>query len=445
MATPAPHIEMEQPQHGATLLFVDDERNVLSALRRVFRPLGYKTLLANGGQEALQILENDAVDVIVSDMRMPEMTGAEFLQQAAERWPDTLRILLTGYSDIESAIKAINDGHIYRYINKPWDDNDLKLVIRQAVEQKQLLGEKARLEALTQQQNEELKKLNGRLEAKVRERTAKLAETAQALRHANEELKQSYASAVQVFANLLPARSGRTAEQLRHLADDACELGQRIGLNDAKLQDLRFAALLCDLGKLMLPDELLAKPYLDLHPAEQERFQKHPEEAETALMALEPLEGAAKIIRSHCERFDGKGFPDQLAGDEIPLGARVLAIVQDFDALLNGQILRDSLSVKEACSFLSNNRGQRYDPNIVNAFLKYLQSGKSAREHLDELKLTGDTLRSGMVLTRDLVNHNGILILTKGHVLTGTQIRKVRRLHEVTGRNMAVYVRPGEE
>lgn len=442
MNSVAEKLHANEVQRKDVLLFVDDERNVLTALRRMFRPLGYEVLLANGGEEALAVLQKTEVDVIVSDMRMPGMSGAELLAKAAEHWPHILRILLTGYSDITSAVQAINEGHIYRYLSKPWNDEDLKLVIAQAMEQRRLLKEKNRLEALTVKQNRELQELNSSLEDKVEERTAKLVQAAQMLRTSNDRLKQSYASAVQVFANLLPARSGRSSEQLRALAQNVCELGARLGLGDEALENLRFAALLSDVGKLMLSDDLLSKPYADLDVEELKRFHEHPVAAETVLLPLEPIEASAAIIRSHCERFDGNGFPDQVGGDDIAIEARILAVVKDHDALIAGRLLPDSLSSQEARSFLEQNRGQRYDPEVVDKFLEYLDSGASAIEHLDELKLTADNLREGMVLTRDLLNDNGILILTKGQALTPQLIAKVKKLTEVTGRNLSVYVKP---
>ena len=147
--------EPEKPK--LTLLFVDDEASILSSLRRLFRQHGYNILIAESGAQGLEILEKEAVDLVVSDMRMPEMDGAKFLEQVRLHWPHVVRILLTGYADVTSTIDAINRGEIYRYIAKPWDDNDIVLTVRDALERKRLESENLRLLALTQRQNEELK------------------------------------------------------------------------------------------------------------------------------------------------------------------------------------------------------------------------------------------------------------------------------------------------
>jgi response regulator RpfG family c-di-GMP phosphodiesterase len=162
----------EQP---ATLLFVDDEANILSALKRLFRPHGYRIFTAGGGAEGLEIMARESVDLVVSDMRMPEMNGAQFLEQVRLNWPETVRILLTGYAEIGATIDAINKGQIYRYISKPWEDNDIVIAVQHALERKLLQREKQRLELLTKKQNEELRELNESLEDKVKARTEEVS------------------------------------------------------------------------------------------------------------------------------------------------------------------------------------------------------------------------------------------------------------------------------
>ncbi|MCB1968144.1 MAG: response regulator, partial [Candidatus Accumulibacter sp.] len=184
----------------ATLLLVDDEPSILSALRRLFRPCGYRILTAESGAAGLELLGHEDVDLIISDMRMPEMDGAQFLERVRAEWPRVVRILLTGYADITSTVNAINKGEIYRYISKPWDDNDIVLIVRDALERQRLQRENTRLLALTQSQNEELKVLNSGLEARVRERTVELEQVNGFLNLANDTLKQSFLVSIKVFS-----------------------------------------------------------------------------------------------------------------------------------------------------------------------------------------------------------------------------------------------------
>ena len=155
-----------------TILLVDDEINILKALNRLLRTDGYRLLTAGSGVDALIIMAREPVDLVISDMRMPEMDGAIFLAKVRQNWPDTIRILLTGHADMVQTVAAINQGEIYRYIAKPWDDQELLILVRQALEQLHLRRENQRLLRLTAEQNEALKEANNTLEMKVAQRTA---------------------------------------------------------------------------------------------------------------------------------------------------------------------------------------------------------------------------------------------------------------------------------
>ena len=239
------------PPTAAASLLCDDEATS-SPLKRLFRLTGYRCHRGSG-EEALAVMEKEAVDLIISDMRMPGMNGAQVLAAARARWPETVRILLTGHADMSSTIEAINSGQLHRYIAKPWDDNEVLLVVREGLEKKSLLREKTRLEALTQSQNEELKSLNAGLEAKVAERTAELAT-------AHDKLKTGFLNTIKTFSNLIELREGREAGHSRRVADLARRMAQRLAMSQAEIQDVMLAGLLHDVGKIGLPDAAMAKP-----------------------------------------------------------------------------------------------------------------------------------------------------------------------------------------
>lgn len=163
---------MEKRAH--TLLCIDDEPNILSALKRLLRKENFRLLTANSGKAGLQILAENKVHVVVSDQRMPEMSGTEFLREVKAAYPDIIRIILTGYTDVDSISEAINEGHLYKFFLKPWNDHNLKLEIRQALEQYDLLQDNKRLHDQVFQKNEELKKVNENLEQIILERTQSL-------------------------------------------------------------------------------------------------------------------------------------------------------------------------------------------------------------------------------------------------------------------------------
>jgi response regulator RpfG family c-di-GMP phosphodiesterase len=160
---------MNDVQH--TILFVDDEENILHSLKRLLRKEGYRILTATSGADGLEILKEHDVHLVVSDQRMPEMSGTEFLAKVKENYPEVMRIVLSGYTEVDSITESINKGHIYKFMLKPWNDQNLKLEIKQALEQYDLMQVNKALHEKVIEKNEELKIINENLEMRVKERT----------------------------------------------------------------------------------------------------------------------------------------------------------------------------------------------------------------------------------------------------------------------------------
>ena len=423
------------------IMFVDDEPNILASLKRLLRSEGYYILTANSAEEGLELLEKEGdIDLVVSDMRMPGMDGAEFLKIVHEKWPDTLRILLTGYSDIASTISAINEGNIYQYIAKPWEDNDLKLTLKRAIEQKGLVKQKLYLENKVHNQNAELKELNENLEDKVKSRTEEIRQTSLFLESAHKELKQSYKNSIEVFANLLELRADRIAGHSRRVAEYAKAMAEMCKRSNEEVRAIYFASLLHDIGKIGLSDALINKPYSKMNPAEKQEYEKHPVMGQAVLMAIDELHDAAQIIRSHHERFDGNGYPDKLKGADIPLGARIIHVVSDYDELLHGTINGNAMESDEAQQYLLKHQQTYYDPQVVDLFIKFLKVYKD-RGQDGVLLVTVDELKPGMVIAKDLATPDGILLLTKGHIITQPLIDRLIEWGDKAGSGYVYHVK----
>ncbi|MES2047110.1 MAG: HD domain-containing phosphohydrolase [Pseudomonadota bacterium] len=421
------------------ILCVDDEPNILSSLRRLFRGKGYEVLVANSGQEGLAMLETEHIDLIISDMRMPIMDGAAFLEKVRARWPDTLRLLLTGFADIQSIINAINRGEIYRYITKPWDDNDIILVVKQALERKELEKEKKRLEELTLRQNDELKELNNSLEQKVLQRTNELKSAHDSLIGANEKLRNSFLTSIKVFSNVIEMRSGKLVGHSRQVADLARKIARKMKLNPSEIQDVFVAGLLSDIGKIGFTDELINTPMSQLSSDQLGAFHKHTIRAEQLLMPLDDLLVAAKIIRSQHERYDGLGLPEGLHGDLIPLGARILSVASDFHQLQIGMLTSKRLFADEAKAFIIKGAGNRYDPMVIEAF-KRVFDVNDVEHPLQTINVKN--MLPGMVLASDLISKEGLLLLPAEYVLEQNVIEKLRLFTAGREENMQVSVYP---
>jgi len=370
----------DAPDKSAAILFVDDEANVLKALRRLFHNEPYTAYFASSGAEGLEILRQNAVDLIISDMRMPEMSGAEFLAQVFMQWPETIRILLTGYADFQSTIDAVNKGRIYNYCNKPWNDEELKLLVRNALEQKHLREERDRLSGIVLQQNTALKELNEHLEEKVEQRTEQLKNTMQHLDRANNNLKKQYIDSIKAFSRIIEMRPGIKSGQSKYIAEKALLVARKLGMNTEEKQNIFYAGLLIQIGKMSLQDSLLAEPYYSIPLIDIRRYLKHAVEGEALLKGLTQLKGASILIRHQYERYDGSGFPDGLAKQKIPLGSRILNVVGDYIAYLEGSMTGEVMSVSATINQLMSRKESYYDPDVIDTFIKVLKEDTSIEE-----------------------------------------------------------------
>jgi response regulator RpfG family c-di-GMP phosphodiesterase len=423
------------------ILCIDDEPNILASLVRVFRPHGYVVTTATSGDDALAMLEREPVDIVISDMRMPGMDGTAVLEQVRARWPDTVRLLLTGHSDIDATIGAINRGEIHRYIGKPWNEAELLLIVRQALERKSLEGHKRRLEALARKQNGELKALNATLEQKVALRTAELQDAVGALAVSNDKLKTNFLTSLKVFSTLIEMREAESAGHSRRVTDMVRKIGERMGIDAADAQDLLLAGLLHDIGKIGLSDATLRLARDASDGDVPLAFYKYPLRSEQALTPLEGLRGAAAIIRAHRERFDGRGYPEGLAGTAIPLGARILAVAKDYDAAQIGTLSRHRMPAEAARGRVAQGRGTLYDPEVVDVLLSVLDAA-DAPAPLD-MRIELSDLVAGMVLSRDLVTLDGILLLTADRVLDESVVQRIRDFQMASdAKPLAIYVHP---
>jgi response regulator RpfG family c-di-GMP phosphodiesterase len=434
-ATEALPVELRAPGSMPwTVLCVDDEANILSALKRTLRNAGYCVLTAGGGAQALAMLAEMPVDVVLSDMRMPAMDGAQLLEQVHARWPQVVRILLTGQSNMDATVAAINRGRILRYLSKPWDEAELLATVREGVERVALEREKVRLEALTQRQNTELKTLNTELESRVAARTAELSD-------ANQKLQRNHLKSIKVFSNLLELRGDRLAGHGRRVAETARDLARAMALPEPECLQVFVAGLLHDIGLIGTLDKLLTKPTARYTAEEMALFRDHAAAGEHSLLALDDMQPMLPMIRGHHERWDGQGFPDHLAGAAIPLGACILAVADTFDDLQRGQIVESHLSAAEARLLMRQARGTQFNPEVLDVFLQMTEP-QAPPPPPPALPVPSAALEPGMVLAADLVSSRGVLMLTRGHRLTSSLIKRMREFEMREGGALQILVVP---
>ena len=350
-----------------TVLFVDDEVNILKALQRLMRNEPIQVLTANRPSEAFELIDRYAPQVILSDQRMPEMSGVDFLSSVRDRHNDVVRMMLTGYTDMTIAVEAINKGEIFRLITKPWNDDELKATLRQAFDHHDLKAEIKRLNQITREQNFKLQDMNKNLEENVRDRTKQLDGK-------NTELRTAYIQTIRALAEAIDAKDSYTRGHSERVAVYASRLGGQMGLRKELLERIYFAGLLHDVGKIGIPDAIITKPDR-LTREEYEEIKKHPEIGAKILEPVEFLRSIVPCVRHHHEWYDGcqSGYPDRLAGDLIPLPSRVILVADTVEAMTSDRPYRKALSIDVVAAELHKYSGAQFDPVVVDAFLRLLE------------------------------------------------------------------------
>jgi response regulator RpfG family c-di-GMP phosphodiesterase len=225
------------------------------------------------------------------------------------------------------------------------------------------------------------------------------------------------------------------------VADLSRKVAREMKLDEVECQNVFLAALLHDVGKIGLPDDMLRRPMNQMSGDELTRWRRHPSLGEQALLALDSLRGVAAIVRSHHETFDGKGFPDGKSGMSIPIGARILSVTNEYDGYLWGTINGKRYEEEAARQVIAQGRGRRYDPAVVDAFLAATGGLKKDDRNTEEVELTTGELKTGMVLARNLVNYDGIVLLTAHQAMNETLITQLRGFEHSNGSRLEVWIK----
>lgn len=416
------------------ILFVDDEAQMLTALSRVFRGKQYDIHTANSGAEGIDLIKEHSFDVIISDMRMPEMDGATFLAQTITLSPDSRRILLTGYSDQESTIRAINEGQVHQYMTKPWDNDELKQTVEKEFAAKQELSQA--------DPNSEDQSL---LKQQVDSVASELANTRVFADLAKDELLKQYNTTIKMISNMVSQRISTPWEMDNNVVSHSVAMAKLIKLDAKNITEIRNAARLYQIGKMVLPDQILSKTLNEMAADERTLYDTYPTTGADMLAPLSTLDFAANIIRYQNENMDGSGMPDGLKGKEIPLGSRILRIVVDFQQLIHGQQFTQSLSFMDALEYMGKYVSIKYDPVLLQLYTRFIQRLiKRDNVPQDSLKHV-DELEAGLMTTRDVITETGILLVAKGTTLTDTLISKLNLYQQRSAAQIAVFVKPQEE
>ena len=396
------------------ILVVDDEQIVLVALRETLKREGYDVVTASNGAQALELVEQNIFSVILSDHQMPVMTGLEFFSKVKKVQPDATRILITAVLSLNTVIDAINKGEIYRFIVKPWLREELLATVKNAVQRYELICSNAVLQATTLAMNDKLTKLNEKLAVQVQ----KVEDQNNQLAALNEALEKNLQRSVDLCLRTMETFYPLLGSQARRVYEISTALAQEIQLSKEDQRALEYSAWLHDIGFLGVPRQLIKAWQMDpemLSHAETSLIEQHPILGEELAGFVSPLEKIGEIIRAHHERFDGKGFPDQLAGDNIPWLARILAVVVFYSEYPHES--------EKALEIIRHQSGYMFDPEAVRIFLRCLPKASVSRKEKEVLL---SELKPGMVLAKGIYTANGILLIPEGQILSAPFIDKLK-------------------
>ncbi len=344
------------------IVIIDDDESITRQVAIVVESMGFQALPFT---DPLKAVEETDFDVVITDFMMPEMNGIELLGVFKQKNPQAVRLLLTAANGFKVAMEAVNRGEVFRLLAKPWQLAELRAVIEQAVNHARLVKENLLLTATLTNRNFELAALNDSLESLVKERTTGLLEG---------------------MVRALDYRDTETQWHSRRVALFTRRIAQEAGAKGADLVVIEEGALLHDIGKIGVRDSILLKPG-PLTPEEWVEMKQHPEIGYRMLSTISYLHEAAKIVYQHQERWDGKGYPQGLKGEDIVFGARCFCIADTFDAMTSDRPYRKGMSQEAAIAEISRIGGTQLDPNLVKAFLDVpIEDWNNIRSAIDALE-----------------------------------------------------------
>ena len=328
------------------ILIVDDEEIICSILARRLTREGYACVTANNGREALQYFYKHPFSLIISDIKMPEMDGLTLLKRVKAANPKMMVIMVTAFPEIDLAVEAMHLG-AYDFIIKPADLDLVILSVRKALEKKRL--------------EEEILAYRSHLERLVEERTTKLQQ-------AYRILKKAHLDSVKVLVEAIDAKDPYTRGHSDRVTRMSLKIAFQFGFTEDRLESLEYGALLHDIGKIGIKDEVLLKPGT-LDSEEYQYIQEHPLIGIKIIEGLDFFKDKIPMIRHHHEHYDGSGYPDGLLGAAIPLEARIIAVPDAFDAMTSVRPHRGMMPLQDVLMELEKCKGTQFDPKILEIFL----------------------------------------------------------------------------
>ena len=332
------------------LLIVDDEQKILKALERQLANNNIKIITVATAKEAKEVLKKTVVDILITDQKMPGSNGLELVKYFKELSPDTVSILMSSFIDVEEMISAVNDGHILHFIQKPWDEKELIETVNMAIEfKKESIYQKHIVESYLIDKDKWMAATNIFQEKEAQ----------------NEE------NLISVFKKIMDVKNRELFLHCQRVSEMAFEFAETLGIKDGKLEEIRQAAEFHDLGKIVIKDSILYKESR-LSTDEYEEMKRHPMVGADVLREIKSLGKIAHIVEQHHERQDGHGYPKGLKLGEICFEARIISIIDVYDALTSERVYKKSKTKQEAMEIMTKGGIGQFDAEIFEKFQNFI-------------------------------------------------------------------------
>ncbi|MBM5571238.1 MULTISPECIES: HD domain-containing phosphohydrolase [Deefgea] len=408
-----------------TILVVDDEPTNISVLAAILKPQ-YRVRAARSGPEALRAISSmPTPDLVLLDIMMPDMDGYAVLQALRQQnISKTIPVIfVTAMNSLENEAEGLEHGAV-DYITKPVTAPILLARVSTQLELKAM--------------RDHLAQANNLLELQVAQRTQALRQALEQNETAHAALKKTYFSTLLAINSMAELRGGGIGEHSRRVADLARQVARKMDLSDDEVQDVFIAALLHDIGKVSFPDSLFNKSLNTLNSSELSIYRRHSVQGANIVRQIKSLNHIAEMIQDHHEYFDGTGFPAGKSGLNIPLGARIIAAVSDYDDFRTGALTTRPMNARDCHGYFLENRGRRYDPCVIDCLEPYI--AQDSATEIDEVRISAKYLQEGMLLSKDVMHPDGFLLLSKSTLLNRTLIDQLVLVEKQAATTLSIYV-----
>jgi putative two-component system response regulator len=409
----------------AAILIVDDQPENLAVLSALLQP-HYLVRAARSGEQALRAAITPPLpDLVLLDVMMPAMDGHAVIAKLRAN-PLTAGIpviFITALAAEDDEERGFQLGAV-DYITKPIKPATVLARVRTHLQLKQA--------------QDRLADQNAELERQVAQRTVALKQLLSKLEASHDNLKKTHFGTLMAISQLAGLRGASIPDHARRVAALARQTAARLGCPPEEVQDIFIAALLHDVGKIAFPDGLFDLPLSSLSGDNLFAFRRHAADGANVIAQIAGLTDIAGMIRSHHELFDGSGFPEGLSGLNIPLGARIIGAISDYEDLKSGAMTQQPMSAKQSCMYLMEGAGSRYDPSVIEVLEPILAA--EGKFEIEELLVSVNHLHEGMLLTRDVLHPKGFVLLSRGCDLSRRLIDQLVAVEQQTGACLKVHV-----